>query len=81
MRKAKDCSHTFKRIAESLETIGILADILAENTIQREGGDEGAHDEQINTRGEAGVQAAIRIIASSAYGDFSKLATDLGVPE
>jgi hypothetical protein len=79
MRKPKDCSHTFKSIAEALDTIGILADVLAENTIQREGSDDG--DEQLNTRGEAGIQAAIRIIACSTYRDFCQLSTDLGVPE
>lgn len=81
MRKPENCSHIFKGIAESLDTIGVLAGILAENTIQREGSDEGEHDEQIDSRGEAGIQAAIRIIACSAYQDFCQLATDLGVPE
>lgn len=81
MKKPKDCSHTFKSIAESLDTIAILADILAENTTEREGCAEGSHDEQINTRGETGIQAAIRLIAYSAHGDLCKMATDLGVPE
>ena len=81
MKKPKDCGFTFESISESLETIGILADILAENTIQREGSDVGTHDEQIDCRGEAGIHAAIRLIAFAAYGDICQLATGLGVPK
>lgn len=79
MRSPKDCSYTFKKIAECLDTIGILADVLAENTIARDASDDGS--EQIGCRGETGVQSAIRLIAYAAHAEFCQLATDLGVPE
>ncbi|MCJ2373744.1 hypothetical protein [Pseudomonas sp. RGM 3321] len=70
-----------KRIAESLDVIGILSDVLAENTVARESSDEGESDEQLSCRCEAGVQAAIRLIAMAAYTDLQSIAQGLGIPE
>ncbi|NAT16171.1 hypothetical protein CU666_16865 [Pseudomonas syringae pv. actinidifoliorum] len=74
-------AHVAKQIAESLETIGILSEVLMENTVAREGSDEGASDEQLNCRCEAGVRAAIRLLAMAAYSDVQSMAQGLGIPE
>lgn len=81
MRKPKDCGYTFKQIAEALDVVITLADVLAENTVARESGDDVNPEPQLNCRGEAGIQAAVRLIARSAYRELSQLASDLGVPE
>ncbi len=78
MKKPDQCSHIAKRIAESIDTIGMLADILHEATMTREA-EEGA--ELINARGEYGIQAAIRLLSRYAHSDFCEMATDLGIPE
>ncbi|MCD5996480.1 hypothetical protein KDX38_23090 [Pseudomonas sp. CDFA 602] len=74
-------SHVAKRIAECLDTIGTLSDVLMENTVAREGSDEGQSDEPLDSRCEAGVQAAIRLLAMHAYTDLQSMAQGLGVPE
>lgn len=74
-------THVAKRIAESLDTIGILSDVLTENTVARESSGDGESDEQLNCRCEAGVQAAIRLIAMAAYTDLQSMAQGLGIPE
>lgn len=81
MRKPQDCGYTFAQIAEALDVIGTLADVLAENTVVRESGDDVNPEPQLNCRCEAGIQAAVRLIARSAFRELSQLATDLGVPE
>ncbi|MFA0994691.1 MULTISPECIES: hypothetical protein [Pseudomonas syringae group] len=83
MSNPEHYSHVAKRIAESLDTIGILSEVLAENTVAREGSDEGESesDEQLSCRCEAGVQAAIRLIAMAAYTDLQSMAQGLGIPE
>ncbi len=70
-----------KRIEESLDAIGILAEVLLNN-----GGCKGDPEDvdtpaQIDDRGESGIQSAINIIARLAHRDFCELATDLGIPE
>lgn len=79
MRSPQNCGAISRRIAESLDVLGILAGVLAENTIARENCEEG--EEPINSRGEHGIQCAIRLIAHSARADFCQMAADLGVPE
>ncbi|WP_325950147.1 hypothetical protein [Pseudomonas putida] len=69
-----------KRALESLDAIGILAEVLLNN-----GGHKGAPGDavppaQIDDRGEAGIQSAINIIARMAHRDVHDLATDLGIP-
>ncbi|MGE8435993.1 MAG: hypothetical protein ACN6P2_05575 [Pseudomonas palmensis] len=69
-----------KRVEESLDAIGILAEVLLSN-----GGYKGCPDSvdvpaQISDRGESGIQSAINIIARMAHRDFCALATDLGIP-
>lgn len=69
-----------KRVEESLDAIGILAEVLLNN-----GGHKGAPGDavppaQIDDRGEAGIQSAINIIARMAHRDVHDLATDLGIP-
>ncbi|MDH0745761.1 hypothetical protein N5D61_05330 [Pseudomonas sp. GD03842] len=81
MRTPQDCAYGFKKIAESLDVIGILTDVLAENTIARESADDANPEPQLNYRCEAGIQAAVRLIAGSAYRELSQMATDLGVPQ
>ncbi|OCX19591.1 hypothetical protein [Pseudomonas graminis] len=81
MRKPQDCGYTFAQIAEALDVIGTLTDVLAENTVVRESGDGINPEPQLNSRGEAGIQSAVRLIARSAHRELSQLATDLGVPE
>ncbi|EGH27713.1 MULTISPECIES: hypothetical protein [Pseudomonas] len=79
MSNPEHYTHVAKRIAESLDAIGILSDVLAENTVARESSDDG--EEQLNCRCEAGVQAAIRLIAIAAYTDLQSIAQGLGIPE
>lgn len=81
MRAPQDCGYSFKKIAESLDIIATLADVLAENTVARESADDFNPEPQLNCRCEAGIQAAVRLIAISAFSELSQLATDLGVPE
>ena len=81
MKTPQECGYSFKRIAESLDVIGSLADVLAENTIARESADDVNPEPQINCRGEPAIQAAVRLIAISAFREISQLTTDLGVPE
>ncbi len=81
MSNPEHYAHVAKRIAESLDAIGILSDVLAENTVARESSDDGGSDEQLSCRCEAGVQAAIRLIALAAYTDFQSIAQGLGIPE
>ncbi|PHN43445.1 hypothetical protein [Pseudomonas syringae] len=81
MSNPEHYSHVAKRIAESLDTIGILSEVLAENTVAREGSDEGSSGEQLNCRFEAGVQTAIRLLAMAAYADLQSMAQGLGIPE
>ncbi|WP_236169954.1 hypothetical protein [Pseudomonas parasichuanensis] len=69
-----------KLALESLDAIGILAEVLLNN-----GGHKGAPGDavppaQIDDRGEAGIQSAINIIARMAHRDVHDLATDLGIP-
>ena len=69
-----------KRVEESLDAIGILAEVLLNN-----GGYKGDPDSvdipaQIDDRGESGIPSAIGIIARMAHRDFCSLATDLGIP-
>ncbi|MBJ9978427.1 hypothetical protein IAE35_23860 [Pseudomonas sp. S75] len=68
-----------KRIEESLDAIGILAEVLLKNG-GRKGNPDDASD-PIDDRGESGIQSAISIIACLAHRDFCVLATDLGIPE
>ncbi|KTB77107.1 hypothetical protein AO072_14390 [Pseudomonas syringae ICMP 13102] len=81
MTNPENYAYVAKRIADSLDTIGILSDVLMENTIAREGSDEGSNDEQLNCRCEAGVQTAIRLLAMAAYADLQSMAQGLGFPE
>ncbi|POQ03670.1 hypothetical protein [Pseudomonas syringae] len=81
MSNPEHYTHVAKRIAESLDTIGILSEVLVENTVAREGSDEGESDEQLSCRCEAGVQAAIRLIAMAAYTDLQSIAHGMGIPE
>lgn len=67
-----------KRIEESLDTIGTLAEVLLSNCGHKGDPDEAA---QVSNRGEYGIQQAINIIARMAHRDFCALATDLGIPE
>lgn len=69
-----------KRVEESLDAIGILAEVLLNN-----GGYKGDQDSvdvpaQISDRGESGIQSAINIIARMAHREFCALANDLGIP-
>lgn len=80
--KANQLNHKLiaRRVEESLDAIGILAEVLLNN-----GGYKGDPDSedipaQINDRGESGIQSAINIIARMAHRDFCALATDLGIP-
>lgn len=79
MRSPENCGPVAKRIEESLDVLGMLADVLTEITVARENCDEG--EEPINSRGEYGIQSAIRLIAYSAHADFCQMATDLGIPQ
>ncbi|MGA3682500.1 hypothetical protein [Pseudomonas graminis] len=81
MRKPRDCGYTFAQIGEALDVIATLSDVLAENTIARESADELNPEPQLDCRCETGIQAAVRLIARSAFRELSQLATDLGVPE
>lgn len=69
-----------KRVEESLDAIGILAEVLLNNgSYKGEPGDD--NPAQIDDRGESGIQSAISIIARMTHHDFCALATDLGIPE
>ena len=69
-----------KRVEESLDAIGILAEVLLKNGgYKGEPGDD--NPAQIDDRGESGIQSAISIIARMTHRDFCALATDLGIPE
>lgn len=69
-----------KRVEESLDAIGILAEVLLNNGGHKgEPGDD--NPAQIDDRGESGIQSAISIIARMTHRDFCALATDLGIPE
>lgn len=77
---AKNHQLIAKRLVESLDAIGILAEVLLSN-----GGHKGVPGDvdpsvQIDDRGEAGIQSAINIIARMAHRDFCELATDLDIP-
>ncbi|PWB33817.1 hypothetical protein DCO48_08850 [Pseudomonas sp. SDI] len=69
-----------KRVEESLDAIGILAEVLLNNGGYKGDPDSGDVPAQINDRGESGIQSAINIIARMAHSDFCDLATDLGIP-
>lgn len=75
-------SHTYlaKRIEESLDVIGALAEVLICN-----GGHKGNADDdnsaQIGARGEEGIHQAIRLIALASHEEFCRLATELEIPE
>ena len=69
-----------RRVEESLDAIGILAEVLLSNGgYKGEPGDD--NPAQIDDRGESGIQSAISIIARMTHRDFCALATDLGIPE
>lgn len=80
--KANQLSHKLiaKRVEESLDAIGILAEVLLNNGGYKGDPDSGDIPAQINDRGESGIQSAINIIARMAHRDFCALATDLGIP-
>ncbi|WP_256584034.1 hypothetical protein [Pseudomonas sp. SDI] len=80
--KANQLNHKLiaKRVEESLDAIGILAEVLLNNGGYKGDPDSGDVPAQINDRGESGIQSAINIIARMAHSDFCDLATDLGIP-
>ena len=80
--KANQLNHKLiaKRVEESLDAIGILAEVLLNNGGYKGDPDSGDIPAQINDRGESGIQSAINIIARMAHRDFCALATDLGIP-
>lgn len=69
-----------KRIEESLELLGVLAEVLEHN-----GGfkcdEPGEHPAMINERGEDGIVRSMRVIAWAAHRELCQLATGLGIPE
>lgn len=75
-----DRRETAKRVEESLDAIGILAEVLLSNGGFKGGDDDTDSPAQISDRGESGIQSAINIIARMAHRDFCLLATDLGIP-
>ncbi|WP_099431214.1 hypothetical protein [Pseudomonas mosselii] len=79
-RTTRDFSAPAKRIAESLELLGVLAEVLEHN-----GGykcdEPGEHLATINERGEDGIVRSMRMIAQAAHQELCKLATDLGIAE
>lgn len=80
--KANQLNHKLiaKRVEESLDATGILAEVLLNNGGYKGDPDSGDIPAQINDRGESGIQSAINIIARMAHRDFCALATDLGIP-
>lgn len=80
--KANQLNHKLiaKRVEESLDAIGILAEVLLNNGGYKGDPDSGDIPAQISDRGESGIQSAINIIARMAHRDFCALATDLGIP-
>lgn len=80
--KANQLNHKLiaKRVEESLDAIGILAEVLLNNGGYKGDPDSGDIPAQINDRGESGIQSAINIIARMTHRDFCALATDLGIP-
>lgn len=69
-----------KRVEESLDAIGILAEVLLSNGGYKGDPDDTDNPAQIGDRGESGIQTAINIIARMAHRDFCALATDLAIP-
>lgn len=74
-------THAAKRIAECLDTIGTLSDVLAASTVAREDADEGSQQSPLDSRCEVGVQTAIRLLAMTAYIDLQAMAQGMGIPE
>ncbi|WP_258036286.1 hypothetical protein [Pseudomonas putida] len=70
-----------KRIEESLDAIGILAEVLLKNGGRKGDPEDVDTSDPIDDRGESGIQSAISIIACLAHRDFCELATDPGIPE
>ncbi len=81
MSNPEQYTHVAKRIAEYLDTIGTLSDVLTESTVAREDSDEGPPQSSLDSRCEAGVQTAIRLLAMAAYADLQSMAQGLGIPE
>ncbi|MEE5042930.1 hypothetical protein V2J81_06160 [Pseudomonas alliivorans] len=74
-------THAAKRIAECLDTIGTLSDVLSASTVARDESEDGAPHSLLDFRCEAGVQTAIRLLAMTAYADLQAMAQGLGIPE
>ncbi|KPX42734.1 hypothetical protein ALO68_101686 [Pseudomonas syringae pv. helianthi] len=81
MSNSAGYTHVAKRIAECLDTVATLSDVLAASTVAREDADEGSQQSPLDSRCEAGVQTAIRLLAMAAYADLQSMAQGLGIPE
>lgn len=79
-RTTSDFSAPAKRIAESLELLGVLAEVLERNCGFK-CDEPREHPAMINERGEDGIVRSMRVIARDAHRELCKLAADLGIPE
>lgn len=68
------------RLDESLLAICALSKVLLNNGTYKDETPGADQQQQIDLRGEEGVQRAIKIIAEMAYRDMCELTSDLDIP-